>query len=56
MGEPVDHAVIIVPAANVLDVIKDGIKAGVKSATVYAAGIGDGETEKAQDRGRRLAA
>ena len=55
VGEPVDHAVIIVPAASVLDVIADGVKAGVKSATVYAAGIGDGETAEAQDRGRRLA-
>ena len=55
VGEPIDHAVIIVPAADVIDVIEDAVKAGVKSATVYAAGIGDGETAEAQDRGRRLA-
>ncbi|MCH7711462.1 MAG: acetate--CoA ligase family protein [Proteobacteria bacterium] len=54
VGEPIDHAVIIVPAAGVLEIIKDGVEAGIKSATVYAAGIGDGETAEAQDRGRRL--
>ncbi|MCH7635253.1 MAG: CoA-binding protein, partial [Proteobacteria bacterium] len=54
VGEPIDHAVIIVPAAGVLEIIEDGVKAGIKSATVYAAGIGDGETGEAQDRGRRL--
>jgi acetyltransferase len=55
IGEPVEHAVIIVPATSVLDIIKDGVEAGIKSATIYAAGIGDGETAEAQDRGRRLA-
>ena len=55
VGEPVDHAVIIVPAPRVLDVIADVVKAGIKSATVYAAGIGDGDAAEAQDRGRRLA-
>ena len=33
IGEPVDHAMVIVPAANVADVLTDAEAAGVKSAT-----------------------
>jgi acyl-CoA synthetase (NDP forming) len=32
IGEPVDHAMVIVPAANVADVLTDAEAAGVKSA------------------------
>src|SRR6476620_5437371 len=41
--EPVDHALVIVPAASVPDVLTDAEDAGVKSATVYASMIGDGD-------------
>ena len=40
---PVDHALVIVPAAAVPGVLTERKEAGVKSATVYAAMIGDGE-------------
>src|SRR6266702_3077665 len=43
LPEPVDHAMVIVPAVGVADVLKDAEAAGVKSATVYAAAMGDGE-------------
>ena len=38
--EPVEHAMIIVPAVAVADVLIDADAAGVKSATVYAAAMG----------------
>ena len=41
--EPVDHALVIVPAAAVPGVLTDAEEAGVKSATVYASMIGDGD-------------
>jgi len=41
--EPVDHALVIVPAASVPDVLTDAEDAGVKSATVYHRPIHDTE-------------
>ena len=32
IGEPIDHAIVIVPAAGVTDVLTDAETAGVKSA------------------------
>ena len=54
MSEPVDHAMVIVPAANVPDVLSDAEAAGVKSATVYASAVGDGESEASRTRGAWL--
>ena len=54
IGEPVDHAMVIVPAANVADVLTDAEAAGVKSATIYASAVGDGESEPST-AARRLA-
>jgi acetyltransferase len=52
--EPVDHAMVIVPAANVADVLTDAEAAGVKSATVYASAVGDGESGPSRSRGAWL--
>jgi acyl-CoA synthetase (NDP forming) len=54
IGEPVDHAMVIVPAAGVADVLADAEAAGVKSATVYASAFGDGESEPSRARGAWL--
>jgi acetate---CoA ligase (ADP-forming) len=54
IGEPVDHAMVIVPAPNVADVLKDAEAAGVKSATIYASAVGDGESEPSRQRGAWL--
>jgi acetate---CoA ligase (ADP-forming) len=54
LPEPVDHAMVIVPAANVPDVLIDAEAAGVKSATVYASAVGDGESEASRTRGAWL--
>jgi len=54
MSAPVDHAMVIVPAANVPDVLTDAEAAGVKSATVYASAVGDGESEASRARGEWL--
>jgi acetyltransferase len=52
--EPVEHALVIVPAAAVADVLLDAEAAGVKSATVYAAGMGDGSDPESKRRGAWL--
>ena len=49
-----DHAAIIVPSAAVPDVLEDARSAGVKSATIYAAGLGDGDDPKSKERGAWL--
>jgi acyl-CoA synthetase (NDP forming) len=51
LPEPVDHAMVIVPATAVADVLTDAEAAGVKSATVYAAAMGDGEDAASKQRG-----
>src|SRR5436309_16071279 len=42
LPQPVDHALVIVPAAAVPGVLADADAVGVKSATVYASMMGDG--------------
>ena len=54
LSEPVDHVMVIVPAPHVPDVLRDAEAAGVKSATVYAAAVGDGESEASRTRGAWL--
>jgi acetate---CoA ligase (ADP-forming) len=54
LSEPVDHAMVIVPAPHVSDVLGDAEAAGVKSATVYAAAVGDGDSEASRTRGAWL--
>jgi acyl-CoA synthetase (NDP forming) len=54
LPSPVEHAAVIVPARNVVPVLEDGIAHGVKSATVYAAGVGDGVDPESIERGRRV--
>ena len=48
------HAAVIVPAPYVIPVVEDAVRHGVKSATVYAAGVGDGNDPESLKRGRRL--
>ncbi|MBM3607445.1 MAG: hypothetical protein FJX29_03185, partial [Alphaproteobacteria bacterium] len=56
LPEAAEHAVVIVPAAAVLDVMEDAATRGVKSATVYAGGVGDGDSELSRQRGEALRA
>ena len=55
LPHPVDHALVIVPAAAVPDVLTDAEASGVKSATVYASMMGDGEEPESKQRGAWLA-
>ena len=54
LPQPVDHALVIVPAAAVLDVLTDAEASGVKSATVYASMMGDGDAPESHKRGAWL--
>jgi acetate---CoA ligase (ADP-forming) len=56
LPSPVEHAAVIVPAPHVMSVLEDGVQHGLKSATVYAAGVGDGIDPESLERGRRLKA
>jgi acyl-CoA synthetase (NDP forming) len=56
LPRPPEHALVIVPAPVVLDVIETGVKAGLKSATVYASQIGEGENPEIVARGAALKA
>jgi acyl-CoA synthetase (NDP forming) len=54
LPSPVEHAAVIVPAPYVIPIIEDGVRHGLQSATVYAAGVGDGIDPASVERGRRL--
>ena len=54
LPEPVDHALVIVPAAAVPAVLTDAEAAGIASATVYASMMGDGEHPDSKQRGAWL--
>ncbi len=54
LPEAVEHAIVIVPAAAVPAVLEDAEARGVQSATIYAAGIGDGDDPASKERGAWL--
>ena len=54
LPERVDHAMVIVPAPAVAGVLEDADAAGVTSATVYAAAMGDGHDPQSKKRGAWL--
>jgi acetate---CoA ligase (ADP-forming) len=54
IGEPVDHAMVIVPAVHVAGVLTDAEASGVKAATIYASNVGDGESSGSRERGAWL--
>jgi acetate---CoA ligase (ADP-forming) len=56
LPEPPQHAMVIVPAPAVQNVIEIGVKAGLKSATIYASQIGEGEDPEIVARGSALRA
>jgi acetate---CoA ligase (ADP-forming) len=56
LPEPPDHLVVLVPAANVPDLLRSGAAAGARSATVFSSGFGESGDPEGADHGRRLAA
>jgi acetate---CoA ligase (ADP-forming) len=54
LPQRVDHAIVIVPAVGVAEVLTDAEAAGVQSATVYAGAVGDGEDPESKKRGAWL--
>jgi acyl-CoA synthetase (NDP forming) len=54
LPERIDHAMVIVPAPAVAGVLEDADAAGVTSATVYAAAMGDGHDPESKKRGAWL--
>jgi acetate---CoA ligase (ADP-forming) len=54
LPEPVEHALVIVPAPAVADVLIAAEETGIGSATVYASMIGDGDEPESKARGAWL--
>ena len=54
LPEEIDHALVIVPARFVNEVIRDGIRNGLKSATIFSAGFGEGRKKFGSERGIEL--
>jgi acyl-CoA synthetase (NDP forming) len=54
LPEPVDHALVIIPAAAVQATLEEATAHGLKSATVYAANIGEGNDPEIVARGLAL--
>lgn len=56
LPEPPDHLAIFTPAETTLAVLREGGRAGARSATLYAAGFGDGDNPEGLARGAELRA
>ena len=56
LPEPAEHALVIVPAPAVVDVLEKGISVGLKSATIYAGNIGEGSDPEGVARGQAVRA
>jgi acyl-CoA synthetase (NDP forming) len=54
LPEKTEHALVIVPAPAVIDVLESSVKAGLKSCTVYAGNIGEGVIPEVVARGVAL--
>ena len=54
LPEPVDHAAVVVPGRFVNDVLRNGIESGLKAATIFSAGFGEGRKNIGADRGEEL--
>jgi acyl-CoA synthetase (NDP forming) len=54
LPSPAEHAAVIVPAPHVISILEDGVRHGLRSATVYAAGVGDGTVPESIERGHRV--
>src|SRR6266581_8130903 len=54
LPEPVEHALVIVPAAAVAGVLTAAEETGVGSATIYASMLGDGDEPESKVRGAWL--
>ncbi len=56
LPEPPDHMVVLVPAAGVIETLRNGAAAGARSATVFSAGFGEAFDKEAAALGRELTA
>jgi acetyltransferase len=56
LPEPIDHALIIVPARFVNDTLREGTHHGLRAATIYSAGFGEGRKGTGIERGQELKA
>ncbi|MDC0033844.1 CoA-binding protein, partial [Alphaproteobacteria bacterium] len=54
LPEPIDHALVIVPARFVNDMLREGIDNGLKAATIFSASFGEGRKNIGQERGEEL--
>jgi len=56
LPEPPDHLVVLVPAANVPELLRHGAEAGARTATVFSSGFGEAGDPETAKYGRELAA
>jgi acetyltransferase len=54
LPEPPDHLVVLVPAASVVEVLRDAAAAGARSATVFSAGFGEASDREGLARRAQL--
>jgi acetate---CoA ligase (ADP-forming) len=56
LPEAIDHALVIVPARFVNDMIREGVDNGLKAATIFSASFGEGRKKIGLERGEELKA
>ena len=56
LPEAIDHALVVVPGRFVNDILREGAGHGLKAATIYSAGFGEGRRHIGRERGEELKA
>jgi acyl-CoA synthetase (NDP forming) len=54
LPEPPDHLVVLVPAAQVVSVLREGAAAGARSATIFSSGFGEAYDAEGAELGHEL--
>ncbi|MDE0030831.1 MAG: CoA-binding protein, partial [Deltaproteobacteria bacterium] len=55
LPEPAEHLLMLVPSRAVIPTLRQAAPLGVKAATIYSAGFGEGTDPTSHERGRELA-
>jgi acetate---CoA ligase (ADP-forming) len=56
LPEAPDHMVVLVPGARVPELLREGARAGARSATIFSTGFGEAGDQEGTDNAQRLAA
>jgi acetyltransferase len=54
LPEPPEHLLMLIPTKAVLSTLEEAVKLGAKAATVYSAGVGEGDDPQGKERAQAM--